>query len=86
MVVLVVDHTGPETIDDLAQRAFTVCKPGRKDFADGPLFLLPENNPPPRKRERSNEPAWRCFPQVDTAHSIFRRMDDQTGRMGFTYR
>ena len=82
----VVDAAGVLSADEIAQRAFTAWKPGRKGLDDGLLLLLAVNNPPQRTRKRSNEPSSGCFPQLDTAQSISRRMDDQTSRIRFTYR
>lgn len=82
----VVDAAGVLSADEIAQRAFTAWKPGRKGLDDGLLLLLAVNNPPQRTRKRSNEPSSGCFPQLDTAQSILRRMDDQTSRIRFTYR
>ncbi len=50
VVVLVVDHTTPEPLEDYAQRVFTTWRLGRKGVDDGLLFLLAVNNPPPRTR------------------------------------
>ena len=47
----VVDAAGVLSADDIAQRAFTAWKPGRKGLDDSLLFLLAVNNPPQRTRK-----------------------------------
>lgn len=52
IVILLVDSTEPETIEQYSIRVVDTWKPGRKGIDDGVLLLVAKNNPPTLNRLR----------------------------------